>query len=170
MRAKTVSLETFKREYSWINILRMLPEEIYLIIEKCKLVNQREDYHPEKSVYNHVKIVYERALETGDITFPIAAIFHDLGKLHTTKISPKTGEPHSPGHEHISTKFVDKYKDWIESMDADFDVVRYIVSEHMRAHIINDMRPSKQEAMRNNPLYPKVKEFSKFDDMLTYDH
>ena len=168
MRAKKVNMTNFKDKYSWDNMMDMLPSEISNIIELSKNDHQRLDFHPEDTVYNHIKIVYERALETEDINFIMAAIFHDIGKHEAAKPNPKTDDIQYSGHEHISSIYTNKYRDWIESMGCDFDIVYYIVNQHMRAHQLPNMRKEKKMAMITHPLFPNVEKFSTYDDMLTY--
>jgi predicted HD phosphohydrolase len=149
-------MKTFKE------VLKILPKDVKDIIEICKDVEQNPKWHPEGSVYNHIKIVVDRAIESGNINFIIAALFHDLGKAYTTKL--KDGRWTSYGHENVSTKIVDNHKDWI-SKYADFDLVRYLVSHHMKIQLIDKMRPSKVEAMKENPFYPELEKFTMFDEM-----
>lgn len=143
--------------------IEILPEEIKNILNELKTIPQREDYHSEGVVYNHVKLVFNEALETNDINHLIAAIFHDLGKVSTTKIGPK-GFPISYGHEFVSAKYVEKYQKWIKDMDADPELIYYIVLNHMRLHVFPQMRKTKQQAMISHPDFEKLIEFGKLDN------
>jgi hypothetical protein len=96
----------------------------------------------------------------------IAALFHDLGKLDTYAINPKTGEPTAYGHEDKSTEYVRQYRDWIESFDdVNFDEVEYIVKNHMKIkpRTWDVMKDSKKQPIINNPSFEKV---VAFDDKL----
>ena len=144
-----------------------IPLELKELIEKCKNTPQTLEWHPEFFVYNHIEIVYDRALQTNDPDMIMCAFFHDLGKVEATKphaTKPNTWPAH--GHEHISAKLVLKYKDWIESYSANSDNVYYLVKNHMRIKQIDVMRKSKQDALRQHNLFNKLLQFSEFDNML----
>lgn len=149
---------------SWDEILSKAPKEIVDLIEKSKTTQQSPKWHPENEVYNHIKIVYNRAQKSGDINLLLSSLFHDLGKMLTTKLNKK-GKWSAYGHEAISSKLVEKYKEWIDSMGADWFQVFNIVKEHMRIKIFNEMRLIKQEQLRQNQWFDKINQFASFDDM-----
>jgi len=159
MRAKTIQLPTYKE------LCEQAPQEIQDLIEKSKDVQQSKTWHPEGPLDIHQLIVYNRARRTNDINMTIAALFHDLGKVETTYF--RNGKWTAHGHEFVSSRLVEKYKTWIESLGADFDVVYYIVKNHMRAKQIHEMRRTKRETFMNDKYYPLVNKFSEFDNMQT---
>lgn len=60
------------------------------ILNKLKNIEQEKQYHPEGNVWNHTKMVVENALKFKDMaidkrSFMWAALFHDIGKISTTK-------------------------------------------------------------------------------------
>lgn len=58
---------------------------IFQAVENCRGVDQREDYHPEGDVFNHLSQVTDIALrESNDIDLIIAAMVHDVGKQIST--------------------------------------------------------------------------------------
>jgi hypothetical protein len=146
------------------------PVELVNLLEKCKTIPQTLQYHPELFVFKHIQIVYDRCLNTDDIDLVISAFFHDLGKVETTKphlTKPDVWPAH--GHELVSTKLVEKYRVWIVQKGANFNTVHFIVKNHMRMNIFNDMRKSKQDALRQHPDFDKLELFTKFDDMINYN-
>jgi hypothetical protein len=161
--------------FSFEEIIEKAPKEIQELLEKCKTTPQSPEWHPEApgdivphNVYKHTKIVYNRALKTNDINLIISSIFHDTGKLSVTKPSlKKEGNWSAHGHELVSARLVDKHRMWIGHMGGNWYYVYQIVKEHMRIKLINEMRPSKQKALREHPLYDKFVLFSEFDNMQT---
>jgi CRISPR/Cas system-associated endonuclease Cas3-HD len=144
------------------------PEEIKDILLRSSETKQSPKWHPEGDVLKHIKIVYERAKKTGDLDLAIAAFFHDLGKERVTKPSVNTkGSWSAHGHEFVSAKLVDRYRDWIEDLGGDFDKVRTVVHQHMRIKQISEMKPRKQQELRDNPYYEDLCKFTECDDMLT---
>jgi hypothetical protein len=142
--------------------ISLLPQELKEVFEQLKNTPQREDYHPEGSSYEHIKLVFNEALKTNDINLIIAALFHDLGKASTTKIGPK-GFPISYGHEFVSAKYVQKYDYWIKNMGGDPELIYYIVSNHMRLHMFSQMRKTKQQIMMSHPDFEMLKQFGILD-------
>lgn len=155
-------------------IILLAPCEIKEWLNKCEITPQSPEWHPEApndkvphNVLKHTKIVYERARQSGDVNLSISALFHDLGKADVTKLS-RNGESWSAhGHEYVSAKIVEKHKKWIGGMGASWLTVHKIVSQHMRIKMIDQMRTSKQEELRRDPLFNKYLQFSEFDNMKT---
>jgi len=165
------TFEKYSDNLTFEGLVETLPEDIKDILEKLRHTPQRPDGHPEapdeETPHNalaHTKIVTERAIKYGDFDIIIAAIFHDLGKAFTTKMSDK-GNWSAFGHELESTKILEKHKDWVEKSGANYDIVHYIVSNHMRRHHFNEMRPHKQKVFSQEPYFDKLTIFSKMDNM-----
>lgn len=151
--------------YTFDQLYHKAPIEIQRLIDFSKVVEQSAKWHPEIYVYNHIQIVTERAIETGDINLVVAAFFHDLGKI-TTTIKREDGKITSYNHEFISTQLVEKYRYWIEQLGADFSIVHYVVKEHMRAKYISQMRSIKRKLFQSHPYYSYVEKFCQLDNMV----
>lgn len=160
MRAKTIKPRTFQDFYD------AAPKVIQEYIDAAANVKQSILWHPEGDVKTHINIVFNRAKRTGDINFMLAALFHDLGKVDKTVKHPTIpGKYSAHGHEVVSARLVKRYRDWIEELGGDYDIVYYIVSQHMRVKHIEEMRPFKREAFRKEKYFDLVHQFSEFDDM-----
>jgi len=159
MRAKTI-IPSYDELYA------SAPQEIKDYIDKCNDTPQGTDWHKEGNVGIHNRLVYDRAAEYGDINIALAAFFHDLGKVDTTKPNKKGGFS-AHAHERVSGKLVDKHRAWVGSTGANFMQVKEIVDNHMRIKQMDEMRPHKQEAIRNLQTYPELVKFTKCDDMRT---
>ena len=157
MRAKTIIP-------TWTEICEEAPEEIKKYLYRCEKTLQSPKWHPEGNCLIHTNIVYNRARKTGNLDFAVSALFHDLGKANVTKLNSK-GTWSAPGHEYASLKLVEKYKDWIEKLGANYDIVHFIVKEHMRAKQIDNMRPFKRQQLMSHPYYSYVEKFTQFDNM-----
>lgn len=160
-------IPTFNQMY------QMAPVEIQKLLDRCAQTPQTPKWHPEApndkvphNVLKHTKIVYERARKSGDINLAVAALFHDLGKVDATKKN-KHGSWSSYGHEFISARLVDAHKKWIGSIGAKFMRVYEIVENHMKIKLMSDMRPSKQQEVRNLESYNDLLKFTDFDNMKT---
>jgi len=102
----------------------------------------------------------------------MAALFHDLGKLDTYEINPKTGKPTAYGHEFVAKDYIRKFKDWILSYEGtDIDEIEYIVSNHMKVkpRTWDTMRDVKKEPIQSHPSFEKLKGFTDKLDGGGYD-
>lgn len=67
-------------------------EPLFKAIERCEGVRQREDYHPEVFVVEHLMQCFHIALkETYDVDLVLAALLHDVGKFESTHGHEKIG-------------------------------------------------------------------------------
>ncbi len=147
------------------DLIRSLPTELKELLFSQWKAKQNSKWHPEGNTLKHILVVLKRAYHhyPNDPNMIIAALFHDLGKMDTYAINPKTGEPTAYGHENKSAEYLDQYRDWIESFDnIDFDEIKYLVKNHMKVkHSTWDtMKDSKKEPILNNPSWHKLKGFT----------
>jgi len=151
---------------SFDELYDLAPQEIKDYVDKCEDTPQGTDWHPEGNVNIHLRIVYDRARAFGDINLALAAFLHDLGKVDTTAPN-KRGGWSAHGHEKFSSKIAKRNSDWIREMGGNPEEVIEIVYQHMRIQQLANMRPSKQAALKANPYFRKISQFTKFDDMKT---
>ena len=142
------------------DIYSALPIDLKKRVMNLKNYDQRRDHHPEGNVLKHTIAVTNRALKTGDIDFALAALFHDIGKDSTAKIHPKKGFWTHYGHEKVSAKLVKKYATWIKSMGGNVLDIYYIVSQHTRMKVFDQMKWQKQDKLSKFRAFGKLKKFS----------
>ncbi len=151
---------------TWDEILKTAPLEILDLIEKSKTTLQSPEWHPEGDNYIHSRLVFDRAREYGDINLLISALFHDLGKVATTKLNKK-GKWASHGHEQVSAQLVENHIDWVRDLGAWPGTVKEIVYLHMKVKQIDKMKKIKQDRLKDSPVYDKLMKFTEFDNMKT---
>jgi len=147
------------------DLIRSMPIELKDLFFKQWGAKQSKKWHPEGNTLKHIIIVLRRAYRNfpDDPNLIMAALFHDLGKMDTYAINPKTGEPTAYGHEYKSTDYVDKFKEWISSFeDVNLEDVKYIVKNHMKVkpRTWDEMRPAKKEPIMSNPSFGKLMDFT----------
>jgi hypothetical protein len=145
------------------------PSSVTNRLEDLKMVRERPDYHPENSVYEHIKIVTERLMKTGDPDLILSGCLHDLFKLDTLRINPKTGYPTFPGHDKEVAIFIGNNKeiqDWIKRVGGDLLTVQSLCKDHMRFHQFALMRKAKQDEFVTRPHWNKLKVLGAADNML----
>ena len=156
-----------KKIKSFQEVFDKLPMKQRDMLLKLKEIRERPDFHPEENAFEHVKIVTERCIETGDNDLILAAIFHDIFKFKLNEISPRTGHPTAPGHEKEAALMVLENSDWIKKMGGNAHIVAGICLHHMRIKRFSEMKKSKQWSMMNQPFFLKVAIFTRADNMLS---
>jgi hypothetical protein len=147
------------------DLVRSLPIELKELLFKQWRATQNEKWHPEGNTLKHIIIVLKRAYHhyPNDPNMVIASLFHDLGKMDTHNINPKTGKPTAYGHEKESVIYVEKFKDWIESFEgADVEEIKYIVKNHMKVKpkTWEVMKDSKKEPIKTHKSFEKLMGFT----------
>jgi hypothetical protein len=146
-------------------LIKNLPTELKDLFFKQWGAKQNPKWHPEGNSLKHIIIVIKRAYHhyPNDPNMIMAALFHDLGKMDTYAINPKTGEPTAYGHEEESVQYIDKFKSWIESFDGtDVEEIKYLVKNHMKIKpsTWDQMKDAKKEPIEKHQSFSKLKNFT----------
>ena len=112
-----------------------LPQHMRDALKNCE---QDKKYHPEGSVENHIRMVFDECITRypDDKEVMLASIFHDLGKPETQSIRyDEKGHKRirNIGHEYASLKYIDMYFHLFSDISTNKDKVYEICKEHMRA-------------------------------------
>lgn len=154
--------ESFNR-YSFDYLYEKSPEKLKYYIDRLSNIEQRPDAHPEGNTRTHVRVVTNRLSKFTDINLSLAGLFHDLGKFDVHVFNDEKGFYQHLGHEERSVLYVDEFKDWIEEMGGDYDIVYGIVENHMRIKLFEEMRRSKQKKMMELPYFDELIKFRTCD-------
>ena len=146
-------------------LIKNLPNELKELLFKQWDAKQNPEWHPEGNTLKHIIVVIKRAYHhyPDDPNMVMAALFHDLGKIDTYKINPKTNQPTAYGHEDKSTDYVEKFKDWIESFEGmDVEEIKYLVKNHMKVKpsTWDQMKDKKKEPIMSHPSFDKLMGFT----------
>lgn len=146
-------------------LIKSLPQELKDLLFKQWGAKQNPEWHPEGNTLKHIIVVLKRAYHhyPDDPNMIMAALFHDLGKLDTYGVHPKTGHPTAYGHEYKSTDYVEQFRSWIESFEGtDVDEIKYLVKNHMKVkpRTWGSMRDTKKEPIMKNKSFDKLMGFT----------
>lgn len=150
-------------------LIKNLPEELKKLLFKQWQAKQNPNWHPEGNTLKHILVVINRAYHhyPDDPNMIMAALFHDLGKMDTYAINPKTGQPTAYGHEEKSVEYIDMFSEWISSFEGvDIEEVKYLVKNHMKVKpsTWDVMKDAKKEPIKSHPAFDKLMGFtSKLD-------
>jgi hypothetical protein len=152
---------------SFQNLYRSSPSELKQIIMDQWKAKQNPSHHPEGNTLKHIIVVTNRAFKNfpDNKDIQLAAYFHDLGKLATYDINPKTGQPTAYGHEEKSVELIDEFSNFVQQQGANPEIVKYIVKNHMKIkpNTWDVMKPSKKDPIVNNPHYQDLEKFGTID-------
>jgi hypothetical protein len=146
-------------------LIRVLPEKLKKILFNQWTAKQNPKWHPEGNSLKHIIIVLKRAYHhyPEDTNIIMASLFHDLGKMDTYTINPKTGQPTAYGHEDKSVEYLHDFRDWIESFDgSNFEEIEFLVQNHMKIKpsTWDNMKNSKKEKIAVHPSFEKLRSFT----------
>jgi hypothetical protein len=145
------------------------PQSVTSRLESLKGLRERPDFHPEESAFEHIKIVTDRLIPTGDSDLILAGCLHDLFKHDTVRINTKNGYPTCPGHDTGVAKFIlasVDVQEWIKSLGGEVNNVADLCRDHMRFHQFDKMRRSKQDEFMSRPHWGKLEILGAADNML----
>jgi len=145
-------------------LVKNLPDELKKLLFKQWGAKQNPEWHPEGNT-QHILVVLKRAYHhyPDDPNMVMAALFHDLGKMDTYSINPKTNQPTAYGHEDKSTDYVEQFRNWIDSFDGtDVDEIKYLVKNHMKVkpRTWDQMKDKKKEPIKSHPAFDKLMGFT----------
>jgi hypothetical protein len=154
---------TFPKNHK--ELINMMPDSLKNLFYTQWQAKQNPKWHIEGNTLKHIIIVLKRAFEhyPNNPDIILAALFHDLGKLDTYAINPKTGQPTAYGHEVKSGEYLEKYKDWVNSFEGiNFDKIKYLVLNHMviKPSTWDNMRQQKKDPIEQNPSFEDLKNFT----------
>lgn len=152
---------------SFQTLYRSSPPKLKQIIIDQWKAKQNPKWHPEGNTLKHIIVVTNRAFKNfpDNRDIQLAAYFHDLGKLATYEINPKSGQPTAYGHEKESVDLIDEFSNFVEQQGANPKIVKYIVQNHMKIKpsTWDIMKLSKKDPILNDPNYQDLEKFSTID-------
>lgn len=160
--------DSFNKSLYFIDYFQVLynktPRELQIIIDMTKDIEQSPKWHPEGNVYNHTKIVTNRLSNCyNDINLSLSGLFHDLGKTTTTKWDDEKESWTAHGHEDDSVKILDNFESWVKSIGGNFDIIKFVVENHMRIKYLDDFRFQEKVKFLNEPYFNYVVKFNTAD-------
>lgn len=118
-------------------------------LERCKGVEQKDEYHPEGDVFIHsIQVMQWAFRESNDTDLILAAMLHDIGKYET-----------SLGHEKIAIEWLNSYAS---------GKTLWLIEHHMRIWhlLLGDMkRQKKVQYLVNHPWLPELVLLARWDKM-----
>jgi hypothetical protein len=148
------------------DLYNVAPQAVQQKLNDNKELRENPIHHPELSAFEHIKIVTDRLFDTNDVNLILAGLFHDICKKESAVAREDSEYFLCKDHEKKAVDFTLRHTNFIHSFPgADLGKILWIVNEHMRIKVIQDMRGQKKKELINNIWIKDLVIFSKADRM-----
>jgi poly(A) polymerase len=165
IRDELIKLFASKNPARGLDLLResglldqILPELAATI--RCE---QSPDYHPEGSVFNHLKLMLAQMPANADPLLPWAVLMHDIAKPLTASRDERTGSIHFYEHEKIGATMAEKILERLRFPRKEIEAVTAAVRHHMQFKDAMQMRKSTLRRMLMRETFPLELELHRLD-------
>ena len=124
---------------------------------------QSPNYHPEGSVYNHIRLMLEQLPPDAAAALPWAAILHDIGKPPTASVDAATGAIHFYGHEKVGAEMAHQILNRLRFPKKDINEIVTFVRQHMQFKDVKQMRTATLRRLLMRETFPLELELHKLD-------
>jgi poly(A) polymerase len=136
----------------------VLPELIATI-----LCQQSPDYHPEGTVFEHIRLMLEKMPPGAPPSLPWAVILHDIAKPATAERDPATGAIHFYGHEKVGAELADRILKRLRFPRKQIEEIVACVRQHMQFKDVKQMRKATLRRLLLRKTFPLELELHRLD-------
>jgi poly(A) polymerase len=137
---------------------------------------QSPDYHPEGTVFNHLRLMLQHLPPDPDPALAWAVLLHDIAKPLTAAADPQSGAVHFYGHERIGAEMAEQILGRLRFPRRQTEQVVKAVRYHMQFKDALQMRKSTLRRLLLRPTFPLELELHRLDclgshgQLDVYDH
>jgi poly(A) polymerase len=124
---------------------------------------QSPDYHPEGSVFNHIRLMLEKLPPDSNELLPWAVIFHDIAKPVTAERDAATGAIHFYGHEKVGAEMARAILNRLRFPKKQIDEIAACVLHHMQFKDVKQMRKATLRRLLLRETFPLELELHRLD-------
>jgi len=136
----------------------ILPEPAAMI--SCE---QSPDYHPEGTVFEHIKLMLEKLPPDSNELLPWAVLLHDIAKPVTAEKDLQTGSIHFYGHEKIGAAMAEKILERLRFPRKQIEEIVACVRNHMQFKDVKQMRKATLRRLLLRETFPLELELHRLD-------
>src|SRR5271170_7155091 len=136
----------------------VLPELVATI--SCE---QSPDYHPEGTVFEHIKLMLEKLPPNSNELLPWTVLLHDIAKPVTAEKDLRTGAIHFYGHEKVGAEMARAILNRLRFPKKQIDEIVACVLHHMQFKDVKQMRKSTLRRLLLRETFPLELELHKLD-------
>jgi poly(A) polymerase len=124
---------------------------------------QSPNFHPEGSVFEHIRLMLEKLPPGAHSSLPWAVILHDIGKPVTAERDPQTGAIHFYEHEKIGAPMAEKILQRLRFPKKQIEEIVACVRQHMQFKDVKQMRKATLRRLLMRETFPLELELHRLD-------
>jgi len=124
---------------------------------------QSPDFHPEGTVFEHIKLMLEKLPPDADELLPWTILLHDIAKPATAERDAETGAIHFYGHEKVGTEMSRAILNRLRFPKRQIDEIAACVRQHMQFKDVKQMRKSTLRRLLLRETFPLELELHRLD-------
>ena len=124
---------------------------------------QSPDFHPEGTVFKHIKLMLEKLPPDSNELLPWTVLLHDIAKPVTAEKDLQTGAIHFYGHEKIGAEMARAILNRLRFPKKQIDEIVACVLHHMQFKDVKQMRKSTLRRLLLRETFPLELELHKLD-------
>jgi poly(A) polymerase len=136
----------------------VLPELIATIL--CR---QSPDYHPEGTVFEHIRLMLEKLPPGASPSLPWTVILHDIAKPATAERDAATGAIHFYGHEKVGAAMAERILTRLRFPKKQIEEIVACVLNHMQFKDVKQMRKATLRRLLLRETFPLELELHRLD-------
>jgi poly(A) polymerase len=140
-----------------------LLEQVLPEIAATVTCEQSPDFHPEGTVFNHLRLMLQYLPPEADPSLPWAVLLHDAAKPVTASADPETGSRHFYGHEKIGADMAAEILERLRFPRKQIEAVVEAVRHHMQFKDALQMRKSTLRRLLMRPTFPLELQLHRLD-------
>jgi poly(A) polymerase len=124
---------------------------------------QSPDFHPEGTVFEHIRLMLEKLPPGANPSLPWAVILHDIAKPATAELDPATGKIHFYGHEKIGAALAERILTRLRFPKKQIEEIVACVRQHMQFKDVKQMRKATLRRLLMRKTFPLELELHRLD-------
>lgn len=124
---------------------------------------QSPDFHPEGTVFTHLRLMLEKMPPGADPLLPWAVLMHDIAKPLTASRDPQTGSIHFYEHEKIGAEMAERILERLRFPRKQSEEVVAAVRQHMQFKDAPQMRKSTLRRLLLRDTFPLELQLHRLD-------
>jgi len=139
-------------------LAQVLPE-----IAAMVTCDQSPNYHPEGTVYNHVRLMLEQLPADASPELPWMVLLHDVAKPVTASRDAENGNIHFYGHEKIGAQMAEALLQRLKFPRKQTEEIVAAVLHHMQFKDVKGMRKATVRRMLMRETFPQELQLHRLD-------
>ena len=125
--------------------------------------DQSPDFHPEGTVFNHLRKILALLPADAHSSLPWAVLLHDVAKPATATRDPGTGQIHFYGHEKVGAVMAEALLKRLKFPRKQTEEIVACVLQHMQFKDVQHMRKATLRRLLLRPTFPLELELHRLD-------